>query len=206
MEDDGENDVWKKYLAYLKRTRDLMSWRADYKYPQNLLRNNAKHGCQSNYTMIVDIDMIPVANFDLELEQFLLTKEVKNCQKCVYIVPTFEIEETEEDLPKDKGYLAKLVNEGKSRIYNQKISHCNQYFSDLLRWIQIPKAKSLDVAFRVKEYGFGYEPVYVGRADTPGYNVKFLGYGFTRVTQVIFTYCGLYTIHKKMSDCNILIF
>ena len=43
---------------------------------QNLLRNAAKSGCQTNYTYIPDIDMVPTPSMDLQLEQFLSTPEV----------------------------------------------------------------------------------------------------------------------------------
>ena len=43
---------------------------------QNLLRNAAKSGCQTNYTYIPDIDMVPTPTMDLQLEQFLATPEV----------------------------------------------------------------------------------------------------------------------------------
>ena len=43
---------------------------------QNLLRNAAKSGCQTNYTYIPDIDMVPNPAMDLQLEEFLATPEV----------------------------------------------------------------------------------------------------------------------------------
>ena len=46
---------------------------------QNLLRNAAKSGCQTNYTYIPDIDMVPTPTMDLQLEQFLATPEVPFC-------------------------------------------------------------------------------------------------------------------------------
>ena len=52
---------------------------------QNLLRNAAKSGCQTNYTYIPDIDMVPYPTMDLQLEQFLATEEVSFCcsQQCL---------------------------------------------------------------------------------------------------------------------------
>ena len=43
---------------------------------QNLLRNAAKSGCQTNYTYIPDIDMVPFPGMDVQLEEFLATPEV----------------------------------------------------------------------------------------------------------------------------------
>ena len=84
---------------------------------QNLLRNAAKSGCQTNYTYIPDIDMVPFPGMDVQLEEFLATPEVtcffaqwpncvhqqqvvwviypclkaKECGMCAYVVPTYEI-------------------------------------------------------------------------------------------------------------------
>jgi hypothetical protein len=41
----------------------------------------------------------------------------------------------------------------------------------------------------------GYEPFYVARADTPGYDERFIGYGFARNTQVHYLY---------VSSCHVL--
>ena len=93
----------KSVLQALLATRpeSLLEWRASYPYPQvassynslqsaiiivdndricvflqNLLRNAAKSGCQTNYTYIPDIDMVPFPGMDVQLEEFLATPEV----------------------------------------------------------------------------------------------------------------------------------
>ena len=40
------------------RGPEFLAWRGSYAYPQNLLRNQAKAGCQTNFTYIPDIDMV----------------------------------------------------------------------------------------------------------------------------------------------------
>ena len=80
------------------RDEEMMSWRQSYAYPQNLLRNLAKAGCQTEYTMIPDIDMIPNPRMDLMLEDFFTSqREPKQCQasnsSCAYVVPVYEIAE-----------------------------------------------------------------------------------------------------------------
>jgi N-acetyllactosaminide beta-1,3-N-acetylglucosaminyltransferase len=47
------------------------SARASMKYPQSLMRNTAKNGCQTDYTFVVDVDMIPNPGLDDDLDHFL---------------------------------------------------------------------------------------------------------------------------------------
>ena len=42
------------------------------------MRNTAKNGCPTDYTFVIDIDMIPNAGFELELQHFLTDAE--NCK------------------------------------------------------------------------------------------------------------------------------
>ena len=76
--------------------KQFTDWRTTLPYPQNLLRNLAKAGCQTEYTMIPDIDMIPNPRMDLMLEDFFTSqREPKQCQSsnssCAYVVPVYEI-------------------------------------------------------------------------------------------------------------------
>ena len=102
MDCSSPHSVLEALLA--TRPESLLKWRGSYPYPQvqnaeqwstysewtskswlnimmsillqNLLRNAAKSGCQTNYTYIPDIDMVPTPSMDLQLEQFLSTPEV----------------------------------------------------------------------------------------------------------------------------------
>ena len=42
------------------------------------MRNTAKKGCTTDYTFVIDIDMVPNPGLELELRQFL--KEVEKCE------------------------------------------------------------------------------------------------------------------------------
>ena len=64
---------WYQNMKYILEFR---TWIMSF---QNLLRNAAKSGCQTNYTYIPDIDMVPTPTMDLQLEQFLATPEVPFC-------------------------------------------------------------------------------------------------------------------------------
>ena len=173
-----------KYLLE-KRSEEMMTWRPSYPYPQNLLRNTAKRGCQTNYTYIPDIDMVPTPGMDLHLETFLQRdQETNNCTKCAFVIPTYEISRNSTHLPRNKSELLTYVKEKQARQFHQALYSINQKSSNLLKWETIPETADLDVAYKVEKYIFKYEPLYVSRGDTPAFDERFIGFGMTRNTQV----------------------
>ena len=66
--------VQKTYNA--KEGSAFTDWRRTMAYPQNLLRNLAKAGCQTEYTMVPDIDMIPNTGLDMMLEKFVQNRNM----------------------------------------------------------------------------------------------------------------------------------
>ena len=174
-----------------RRGEDMMSWRESYPYPQNLLRNTAKRGCQTNYTFIPDIDMVPTPGMDLHLETFLQKdQETNNCTKCAFVIPTYEISSKSEHLPRTKEELLTFIKEKEARQFH--LGLLNQMASNLRRWERIPESRDLEVAYKVEKYIFMYEPVYVARADTPDFDERFIGFGMTRTTQLYEMYVAGY--------------
>ena len=174
-----------KYLLE-KRGEQMMSWRPSYPYPQNLLRNTAKKGCQTAYTYIPDIDMVPTPGMDLQLETFLQKdQETNNCTKCAFVIPTYEISRNSTHLPQNKAELLTFLKEKQARQFHQALYSINQKSSNLLKWEKVPETAELEVAYKVEKYIFKYEPLYVSRGDTPAFDERFIGFGMTRNTQVI---------------------
>ena len=178
---DQPRDVLQHFLAEGKR--DTMPTER-IKYPQNLLRNLAKQGCQTEFTFVPDIDMIPNPGMDLELEEFLSSAKVKKCVKCIFVVPNYEIHSNVTTMPRTKDELTKLYMEGLARPFHEEVYDNNQKASNLSRWIKIPTKEHMGVAYYVKKYVFLYEPIYVARANIPPFDERFIGYGMTRNTQV----------------------
>ena len=178
----------KQVMKYLleKRDEEMMGWRPSYPYPQNLLRNLAKKGCQTNYTYIPDIDMVPTPGMDLKLETFLLKdQERNNCTHCAFVIPTYEISLNASHLPQSKAELLDFLKEKQARQFHQALYSINQKSSNLLRWEKLAETPELEVAYKVEKYIFKYEPLYVSRGDTPPFDERFIGFGMTRNTQVI---------------------
>ena len=177
----------KQVLKFLLnvRSKEMLAWRESYPYPQNLLRNLAKNGCQTNYTFIPDIDMVPTPGMDLHLETFLEKEQKRsNCSKCAYVIPTYEISHKTNHLPTNKRELLELLKRKQARQFHQTLYPINQKSSNLNHWERVPGAKHIDIAYKVKKYIFKYEPLYIARADTPEFDERFVGFGLTRNTQV----------------------
>jgi len=81
------------------------------------MRNIAKAGCQTTFTFVPDIDMIPNEGLDLSLDEFL-TSEGKSCEKCAFVIPVYEISNNVTHLPKDKTELLSYVNANLSRQFH----------------------------------------------------------------------------------------
>jgi len=187
-----------KSLLETVRGPEVMMWRESYPYPQNWLRNLAKSGCQTNYTYIPDIDMIPgYSTMYQDLEEFLAHQDKLEtpCDKCAYVIPTYEISDEVKTLPANKTNLVELVKDKKARQFHQAVYSINQKSSDLKRWEKIVEAVQLDIAYRVDKYIFKYEPLYVARGDTPQFDERFIGFGMTRNTQVYEMYVAGYSFH-----------
>jgi len=188
----------KQVLKYLLnvRNKEMLGWRESYPYPQNLLRNLAKNGCQTNYTYIPDIDMVPTPGMDLQLETFIKKQEeMNNCTKCAYVIPTYEITSNSTHLPSNKTELLQFVKNKQARQFHQALYSINQKSSNLKKWEKIPEAEELDIAYKVEKYIFKYEPLYIARGDTPAFDERFIGFGMTRNTQVYEMYVAGYTFY-----------
>jgi len=188
----------KQVLQYLLgvRTKEMLDWRESYPYPQNLLRNLAKNGCQTNYTYIPDIDMVPTPGMDTQLETFIKKQEERNnCTKCAYVIPTYEISSNSTHLPSNKTELLQFVKNKQARQFHQALYSINQKSSNLKKWEKIPEAEELDIAYKVEKYIFKYEPLYIARGDTPAFDERFIGFGMTRNTQVYEMYVAGYSFY-----------
>ena len=176
----------KQVLKYLLtvRSKEMLTWRESYPYPQNLLRNLAKNGCQTNYTYIPDIDMVPTSGMDLQLETFLAKQEMYNCTKCAYVIPTYEVSTKSSHLPTNKTELLQFVKNKQARQFHQALYSINQKSSNLKHWEKIPQTEEIEIAYKVEKYIFKYEPLYIARGDSPAFDERFIGFGMTRNTQV----------------------
>lgn len=156
-------------------------------YPQNHLRNVARDGCAQKYFFLTDIDVMPKPVLWEELTDFLNGPRTP-CEKCVFVVPTYELPETV-TVPRTKEDLLLMVKRKRARPFHQKSFIHNQYATNHVAWEALKhRGPGVRAAYKISTYEFFYEPFYVASKAVPRYDERFVGYGFTRNTQVYETH------------------
>lgn len=187
-------------LKELLKHRDskMLSWRERMPYPQNVLRNVARKTCGTEWVFLVDVDIVPIPGLSHTLSSFLTSTPALKCKKCAFVVPTYEVDERS-PLPYNRSSLLRLASKGRARPFHQKVFVHNQHATNFSRWEareQLhPKEGGVTISHQVTNFEFFYEPFYVARDDTPTHDERFLGYGFTRNTQVYEMFVSGYTFH-----------
>lgn len=87
------------------------------------MRNLARLNCQTYYTMVTDIDIIPNLNSATLLNNFL--SERPKCLKCVYVLPTYEVHKSANP-PNNVTELIKLKSAGLAKYFHIDIFKLNQ--------------------------------------------------------------------------------
>ncbi|XP_032681648.1 beta-1,4-glucuronyltransferase 1 isoform X1 [Odontomachus brunneus] len=166
------------------------NWRIRNVYPQNHMRNLARKNCQTEYVFLTDVDIVPSFNLTVALDDFLRSD---NCDKCAYVIPTYELD-ARVRFPQNKTELVRLARKGLARPFHQKVFIHNQFATNFTRWLQdaLPSHKyhenvktgKVYVSHDVTNFEFLYEPFYVAKDIVPSHDERFMGYGYTRNTQV----------------------
>ncbi|XP_011184561.1 beta-1,4-glucuronyltransferase 1 [Zeugodacus cucurbitae] len=174
------------------RNPDTIRWRLKNEYPQNHLRNLARKGCQNKYVFLTDIDIIPSANMVSLLNKFL--PSVKCSYRCAYVIPTFEIDNRAK-FPASKPELMRLYRKGLARPFHEKVFIYNQYATNFSIWLSNSSNEDdrAHISHVVTNFEFLYEPFYVAFDDVPAHDERFIGYGFTRNSQVYEMFISGYT-------------
>lgn len=172
------------------RSSETIRWRLKNVYPQNHMRNLARKGCLNPYVFLTDIDIVPSRNITQQLNEFIQTS---NCQKqCAFVIPTYEID-IRVSFPSSKQELLELVKKGLARPFHEKVFIYNQFATNFSRWQTNDRPDNkVFVSHNVTNFEFLYEPFYVAADTVPVHDERFLGYGFTRNSQVYEMYIAGY--------------
>ncbi|CAG9791712.1 unnamed protein product [Diatraea saccharalis] len=167
-----------------ERRADTVAWRARHPYPQNHLRNLARRNCHTPYVFLVDVDIVPSKGMSEALDNFLAT--VPRCSLCAYVVPTYELDKRVANFPANKSELLRLSKNKLAIPFHRKVFIYNQYASNFSRWEASGGNESTEthISHNVTNFELLYEPFYVAPDTVPPHDERFLGYGFTRNTQV----------------------
>lgn len=108
------------------------NWKVKTPYPQNHLRNLARKNCQTYYNYLTDIDIIPSFGILDQLDSFFKKKGQDKCHKCVYVIPTFELDHRVR-YPKSKSDLLRLCRKKLAQPFHHRIFIFNQYATNFSR-------------------------------------------------------------------------
>ncbi|XP_022919766.1 beta-1,4-glucuronyltransferase 1 [Onthophagus taurus] len=173
-----------------RRSSATEKWRNKHPYPQNHMRNLARKHCGSGYVFLTDVDVIPSNKQAELLNEFL--KETDCDGKCAYVIPTYELDDRVA-FPPNKSELVRLANKGLARPFHQKVFVFNQFATNFSKWQNYKSEEDkVVVSHTVTNFEFLYEPFYVAPDDVPPHDERFVGYGYTRNTQVYEMYVAGY--------------
>ncbi|XP_071514174.1 beta-1,4-glucuronyltransferase 1-like [Panulirus ornatus] len=172
------------------------------RYPQNLMRNLARRTCPCEHTLTIDIDMLTPPYMAENLTGFLTEMKAGTpCWKCAYVVPVYELAMVIPYPPDDKIELLRLLLKGMARRFHVQVFAKNQGNSHLQYWEVEPSRTSAShyrVLYNITTYEEFWEPILVLPYTAPLFDERFVGYGFTRNSQVYELHCRGY--HFQVLD------
>ncbi|KAK7076097.1 hypothetical protein SK128_000109 [Halocaridina rubra] len=163
------------------------------RYPQNIMRNLARRTCPCDYIFTIDVDMLTTPFMAENLTGFLNGVSLTPCKKCAYVVPVYEVDNTVTYPPNDKMELLRLLLRGHARRFHMKVYTKNQGNSHLEHWEVGSSPFSTGeyrVLYNITTYEEFWEPILILPYTSPLFDERFVGYGFTRSSQV-------YELHRR---------
>ncbi|EEC01261.1 N-acetyllactosaminide beta-1,3-N-acetylglucosaminyltransferase, putative [Ixodes scapularis] len=155
-------------------------------YPVNLLRNVARRNSQTEFVLVLDVDLLPNDGLHESFVDFArenrLFVESHRDDKTVYVAPAFEVRDGVPS-PRDKASLLQRVEAMDARPFYLELCWKCQKHTDYEAWQREPPGQRLAVLFEVL-WRDPWEPFYFGRNSAPLYDERFRQYGFNRISQV----------------------
>ena len=157
-------------------------------YPNNLLRNVAISNAQTEYTFVVDIDMLPSSNlhrdFTVFIDRHYRSTQNKILEKdAAFVIPAFELQNGI-SVPEDKSLLQLWKQREVRPFYYEMCWRCQKPTDyDAWRNLSHSSASALSIGYEV-EWKDPWEPFYIGTRSMPRYDERFKQYGFNRISQV----------------------
>ncbi|XP_006002511.1 beta-1,4-glucuronyltransferase 1 [Latimeria chalumnae] len=190
------DDAFQKLVSF-KVTYQNYAIGNNISYPNNLLRNVARSGLTTKYVLVIDVDTLPSEGLHGDFVSFIshgssLIEDIWT----VFVVPAFEIRHTKK-IPATKAELLQLYQVGEVRPFYDELCHKCHLPTNFSRWINLPAASELGVAYSV-EWRDPWEPFYIGSRSVPMYDERFKQYGFNRISQA----CELHVAGYMFSILN----
>ncbi|XP_046859580.1 beta-1,4-glucuronyltransferase 1-like isoform X3 [Xenia sp. Carnegie-2017] len=165
---------------FLKRSQDdAKNYAKKINYPSNVLRNVAKHGHSSIYSLVMDIDLVPNQNLRSKFLKFATQNNLFNGgnsfynEKSVFVLPVFEMNsESYEEVPKEKSQLLNMLDKSIRPFYYEVCQKC-QRRTDYTRWKSLDNSENyFDVGYEVS-WKDPWEPFFISPTSAPDYDERF---------------------------------
>ena len=169
-------------------------------YPNNLLRNVGRRNALTEYTFVVDIDLVPNNRLYEQFYEFALQNNLFSDQqkkdKVVYVVPAYEVntltdamqsdiklETLDQLIPKEKTDLLRMIESMNARPFYIELCWKCQKYTDYENWQKQSISTPFGILFEVL-WRDPWEPFYISANAVPLYDERFRQYGFNRISQV----------------------
>nr|XP_002132013.1 beta-1,4-glucuronyltransferase 1 isoform X1 [Ciona intestinalis]XP_026689658.1 beta-1,4-glucuronyltransferase 1 isoform X1 [Ciona intestinalis] len=154
-------------------------------YPQNTLRNVAKLAVQTEYLIVLDIDVMPSYGLRENFLEKVLRNRGRNKTaetKIAYIPPAFELK-INEQMPENKALLLTAWKSNQIRPFHYETCPSCHKPARYDEWKAISTNLNLGIAYEA-EWQPSWEPFYIAHTShTPDYDERFKQYGYDRISQ-----------------------
>lgn len=149
--------------------------KGDILYPINFLRNIAWNYSSTPYIFLNDVDLMPGVQIYSRLKQALKPTHTTNS---MYIVPAFETQVKELQLPSHKQLLQQYVSDQQVTPFKWQYHKNAHRPTDYKRWFKATEPYTV-------EWKEQYEPYIVVQYNTTRYDERFAGYGENKVSHIM---------------------
>jgi len=147
------------------------------RYPINLLRNVALDQVQTPFVFLADIDFLPMAGLYPILKRSVQTMKLSSTNKAL-VVAAFETQRYRAEMPRSKAELVSLLDLGDLftfRYHEWPRGHAPTNF---------PLWRTSTTPYKIK-WEADFEPYVVVRRDVVRYDLRFLGFGWNKVSHTM---------------------
>ncbi|XP_074602877.1 xylosyl- and glucuronyltransferase LARGE2s-like [Brevipalpus obovatus] len=147
-------------------------------YPINHLRNIALRQVKTPFVFLTDVDFLPMFGLYTYLKRSILTMDLSNNPKRALIIPAFETQRYRIDFPKSKADLIKMLDLGTLFTFRYHVWTIGHAPTDYQRW------RTATTPYRI-QWERDFEPYIVVSKDVVDYDVRFVGFGWNKVSHIM---------------------
>ncbi|XP_071787647.1 xylosyl- and glucuronyltransferase LARGE1-like [Asterias amurensis] len=146
-------------------------------YPVNYLRNIALEQANTPYVFLSDIDFLPMYGLYAYLRKAIDMMDMKSSDKAL-VVPAFETLRYRLTFPKSKAELLHMLDMGTLFTFRYHVWQKGHAPTNFAKW------RTATTPYQV-QWEPDFEPYIVMKKDCPKYDLRFVGFGWNKVSQIM---------------------